>query len=388
MELSYETEEKGLIPAEQKLQGLIDTVDGIVWEADPCFRFTLVSRQAERLLGYPLERWLREPGFWAAHVHPADREWAIALCKKATQECRPHEFEYRMIAADGRVVWLRDIVSVIADNGRPLRLRGIMVDVTAQHRDREELERARREQERLLHEAQEAVHLRDDFLSIAAHELKTPLTPLKLHLQTLKRQLDSGQPVGSGLLDKAISQVGRLTVLINDLLDASRVEAGRLDLECAPLVFPELVREVVSDFRPVFPDHTFESPAPPEQLLVHGDRGRLAQVLTNLLENAVKYSPMGGEVRVTLEKVGRSVVTAVKDPGIGIPVDQQAQLFARFFRARNAPISGFGGLGLGLYICRDIVERHGGRIWVESAVGRGSTFRFSLPLLLHPKRDT
>jgi signal transduction histidine kinase len=141
-----------------------------------------------------------------------------------------------------------------------------------------------------------------------------------------------------------------------------------------------VVREVLEDFRPACTHHTLEYEESVEEPLVLGDRGRLAQVLVNLLENALKYSPMGGPVRVTLTRAGPEVLVSVSDSGIGIPADQQAHLFERFFRARNAPISGFGGLGLGLYICRHIVERHGGRIWVESEVGHGSTFRFTLPV--------
>jgi PAS domain S-box-containing protein len=117
--------------AEQALRELICTVDGIVWEADSdTFQFTFVSPHAERLLGYPVERWLNEPDFWASHLHPDDREWAVNFCVAATRAGKDHQFEYRMLAADGRVVWLRDLVTVVVEDGRPVRLRGIMVDVT------------------------------------------------------------------------------------------------------------------------------------------------------------------------------------------------------------------------------------------------------------------
>ncbi|MFY0567452.1 PAS domain-containing protein [Archangium lansingense] len=127
--------------AQQEHSELIDNIDGIVWEANASdVRFTLVSKQAERLLGYPTQRWLDEPDFWVSHLHPDDRKWAPAFCVKATAEGRPHEFEYRMIAADGRTVWLRDIVSVIVEDQRPIKLRGIMVDVTEQHWNKERLQ--------------------------------------------------------------------------------------------------------------------------------------------------------------------------------------------------------------------------------------------------------
>ena len=120
---------------------LINSIDGIVWEADCSFRFRFVSKQGERLLGYPVQRWYQEPDFWVRHVHPDDQRWASEYCRAAAEQGLPHEFEYRMIAADGRVVWLRDIVTVVVQDGRVQGLRGIMVDVTAQHGVQEHLER-------------------------------------------------------------------------------------------------------------------------------------------------------------------------------------------------------------------------------------------------------
>ena len=128
---THETERERL-RAEQTLRDLIRTVDGIVWVADPdTFRFTFVSLHAERLLGYPVERWLTEPDFWTEHLHPEDRERAVRYCVASTQAGRDHQFEYRMLAADGRAVWMRDLVTVAVEDGRPVKLRGIMVDVTA-----------------------------------------------------------------------------------------------------------------------------------------------------------------------------------------------------------------------------------------------------------------
>ncbi|NMO16910.1 PAS domain-containing protein [Pyxidicoccus fallax] len=269
--------------------------------------------------------------------------------------------------------WHVSYYPVRTAGGGILGVGAVVVEVTAERH-------AQAERERLLREAREAVRIRDDFLSIAAHELKTPLTPLKLHLQMMKAQVGAGRLVAQHHVDKALTQVSRLAVLVNDLLDASRIQAGRLELCREPLSLREFVREVLSDFRSTSPLHSLEFEEPGEPLVVMADRGRLAQVLTNLLENAFKYSPTGGTVHLRAERVGGEARVSVRDEGIGIPEDQQAHLFERFFRARNAPISGFGGLGLGLYICHDIIERHGGRIWVESRLEHGSTFHFSLPL--------
>jgi PAS domain S-box-containing protein len=129
---------------------LVNTVGGIVWQADAeTFRFSFVGEQAERILGYPTERWLKEPTFWKDHLHPADRDWAADFYSKATVEKKDHDFEYRMIAADGRTVWLRNLVTVVVDDDRAIKLRGVMIDITNQKR----AEGAFREQANLLDHA-------------------------------------------------------------------------------------------------------------------------------------------------------------------------------------------------------------------------------------------
>ncbi|RKG77678.1 PAS domain S-box protein [Corallococcus terminator] len=271
--------------------------------------------------------------------------------------------------------WNVSYYPVRSASGTILGVGAVVAEITEEYR-------AQAERDRLLREAEEAIRVRDDFLSIAAHELKTPLTPLKLHLQMLKGQADaSGHVVAPRHVDKALAQLARLSVLVNDLLDTSRIQAGKLELTTEPIPLREFIREVLSDFRGTNSLHSLWFEAPDEPLVIRGDRARLAQVLANLVENAFKYSPSGGTVRVTALRMGTEACVSVKDEGIGIPKEEQAHLFERFFRARNAPISGFGGLGLGLYICRDIIERHGGRIWVESEVEHGSTFHFALPCL-------
>ncbi|WP_395855326.1 ATP-binding protein [Cystobacter fuscus] len=269
--------------------------------------------------------------------------------------------------------WRVSYYPVRTTSGKLMGVGAVVVELTAERH-------AQVERERLLREAHEAIQIRDDFLSIASHELKTPLTPLKLHLRLLEQRCASSQPLSPQLARKALAQVDRLSGVISDMLDSSRIQAGLLELEREPLSLQELVRGAVADFRPHCPEHPLEYEECARRLVVRGDKGRLAQVLANLLENARKYSPLKGPIRVTLAQRGAEALVSVADRGIGIPVDQQAHLFERFFRARNAPISGFGGLGLGLYICRHVVERHGGHIWVESEPGHGSTFRFTLPV--------
>jgi CheY-like chemotaxis protein len=222
---------------------------------------------------------------------------------------------------------------------------------------------------------------RADFLTVAAHEMRTPLTPLSMYLQTLERRLQRGQPLDPETLRKARRQVGRLEKLVQDLLDVSRLEAGRVELRTGPVSLDELVGEVVDDFRGSARHHELLIQRPPSRLVVNGDRERLEQVVVNLMTNAIKYSPDGGRIEVRVYHEGDDAVVSVSDQGIGIPSEEQQRLFQRFFRARNAATSNYGGLGIGLYVSHEIVERHGGRFDVESELGKGATFSFRLPLL-------
>jgi signal transduction histidine kinase len=234
------------------------------------------------------------------------------------------------------------------------------------------------ENARLLREAQAALRVREEFMSVASHELKTPLTPLKLTLHAMERRLAAGQPVELATVLKSRKQVDRLVGLVDELLDASQLDLGQLALKRAPLEVGHLVAEVVDGFR-----HAFGRPisleVPRERVWVQADRERLEQVLVNLLENAHKYSPPDESIAVEVEARGGEARIQVRDRGIGIPGVDQARLFQRFQRARNASPRHFGGLGLGLFISHSLARMHGGSLSVASMEGQGSTFTVALP---------
>jgi two-component system, sensor histidine kinase len=234
------------------------------------------------------------------------------------------------------------------------------------------------ENARLLREAQAALRVREEFMSIASHELKTPLTPLKLSLFTMERRIATGQPVELSSVLKSKRQVDRLVGLVDDLLDASRLELGKLAMHAAPLELGQLVAEVVDHFRHAL-ERPFSVDVPRTRVWVQGDRDRLEQVIVNLLENAHKYSPAGAPITVEVEERTDEARIHVKDHGIGIPGADQAQVFQRFYRARNVSHRNFGGLGLGLFISHSICKLHGGNLTLWSAEGQGSTFSVSLP---------
>ncbi|MFL5454268.1 MAG: ATP-binding protein [Myxococcales bacterium] len=221
---------------------------------------------------------------------------------------------------------------------------------------------------------------RSEFLTVAAHELRTPLTPLSMYLQGIERRLARGLPIEPELVVKARRQVGRLSRLVEDLLDVSRLESGRLTLSRDRVALDQIVSEVVSDFRAAAPQHEIVLRRPTRGVQAMGDRERLEQVVVNLVQNAIKYSPQGGRVEVSVERNGSQARVTVTDEGIGIPKDEQRHIFERFFRAQNATTRNYGGLGIGLYVSNEIVERHGGAFEVVSEPGKGTTFGFTIPL--------
>jgi len=233
-------------------------------------------------------------------------------------------------------------------------------------------------------EQRELDRQRSDFLTVAAHELRTPLTPLSMYLQSIERRLARGQAVENNLVTKARRQVDRLGGLVEDLLDLSRLESRRLRLGSEDVKVNELVDAVVADFRGQTRNHDIVFHRSPEPLLLKGDHERLEQVLVNLLTNAIKYTPQGGQIVVAVERGDGEVRVSVKDPGIGVPAEEQPMLFQRFFRAANANTRNYSGLGIGLFVSNEIVKRHGGRFEVSSEVGKGSTFCFHLPLARSP----
>ena len=222
--------------------------------------------------------------------------------------------------------------------------------------------------------------LKDEFLSIASHELRTPVTSIKGYTQLAKTLIRENDLVTSEeYLDTALDQIDRMSRLILELLDVSRIETGRLEIRREPIQWSTFVREVVHRQHTAVNERRFHINVPDETLIVTGDPDRLEQVLGNLLENAVKYSPEGSEIHVSVDNKEEQVVTSVCDHGIGIPSDELMQVFERFHRGRQVSSTNYGGLGLGLYITKQIIERHSGKIWVESREGSGTTFHFSLP---------
>lgn len=239
------------------------------------------------------------------------------------------------------------------------------------------------ERGRLYQQAKEAIQIRDQFLSIAAHELKTPLTALSGQVQLTQRRLARGE-LAPERLARSISimarQADRLDAMVRALLDVGRIERGQFVLELQRVNLVELIARVADELRPDLDQHTLVYEPGPQEISMLGDPLRLEQVLQNLLSNAVKYSPRGGVISIQVEQQATTAVLAVADQGVGIPAAALSQLFQRFYRASNATTHQISGMGIGLYVVREIVSRHGGTVDVASAEGSGSVFTITLPL--------
>jgi signal transduction histidine kinase len=266
--------------------------------------------------------------------------------------------------------------------------------------EREQLARERAEARTRALALEEANRRMDEFLGIASHELRTPLTSVTANVQLAERRLRSLSSMDAQgertpdepgddaqrahmLLERSARQLTRLDRLVGDLLDSSRVQAGKLEMRPQPCDLMEIVRDAVREQRTAWPGRDITLDLPRRAAVsLYSDVDRIGQVITNYLSNALKYSAEDAPVEMRLRVRGDTARVEVRDRGPGLTREQQEQLFERFYRAPGIEQqSGSGvGLGLGLYICRTIVERHGGAVGVESVPGDGATFWFTLPL--------
>jgi len=236
----------------------------------------------------------------------------------------------------------------------------------------------------LYREAQEAIQVREAFLSVASHELKTPLTSLLGFLDLLQRRVTPGTVIGEReqrRITVATQQAHRLSKMVSSLLDLSRLQIGQLSIEHEQVNLGALVRRIGEELELIFAhSHQLEIAIQGEPIYVIGDDLRLEQVVQNLLQNAVKYSPHGGPIRLLLDIHSANARLRVEDRGLGIPPEALDQIFGRFYRAENTASYQLSGIGVGLYVVKQIVELHGGHVEVESVEGEGSTFTVLLPL--------
>jgi two-component system phosphate regulon sensor histidine kinase PhoR len=229
-----------------------------------------------------------------------------------------------------------------------------------------------------IEEQKQQMEKRDEFIGIASHELRTPLTSLKGYLQLIALKKEALPDGIKSYIDKAIGSLNKLQRLVNDLLDVSKIQAGRLEYALNPVNLTELIGMCTENARHVYPTYNFEDKAE-ANLVINGNEERLEQVIMNFINNAVKYSPDDNKVVITAVKRSNHVRVAVADNGIGLSPEQKERIFERFYRVEDKKYMS-SGLGMGLYIAKAIVSNHHGKIGAESELGKGSVFYFDLPV--------
>jgi len=385
--------ESALRDGEERLRLAMDAAQMGTWDWNIRTGEVRWSAQLEAMWGYASGT--MEPTYHAlfAAVHEDDRAHVRQTVIDAINGAVEHHVEFRVVWPDGSEHWVMSEGRVMDDpQQQPARMIGVTRDIT--DRKRAEVERTlllEREQAARA-AAEQALNVREQFLSLASHELKTPLTALLGYSSLLQKRTRQGQPVGQRE-QRAIAaiahQTNRLYELVAVLLDLSRIETGQLMLQYQPVDLALLAQHVVDELHPTLTvHHRLHLVRPRQPVVVLGDDMRLEQVLQNLLHNAIKYSPNGGTLTVRVTRHGDEARPSVSDEGIGIPQDAQARLFQRFFRAANVGEQHISGLGIGLYVVREIVARHGGTIDVHSSENAGATFTVRLPLVGNKEQGT
>jgi PAS domain S-box-containing protein len=356
--------EEDLRDARARLEHVITGNPAVIYTSRPRpdfsdFDATYMSRSVVSLLGLEPEDLIGHPEIWYDRVHPDDLSRYYAELPLLWKEGQ-HTFEYRFLHKDGAYRWMREEAKVIRDpSGRPVEVLGYWSDIT---------------KERQIEE------MRDRFMSAVTHELRTPLVSINGYLDLVLTG-ESG-PISSEVesnLEVVKRNTDRLTSLTDDLLDIQRLQSGKLQVNLKPIDLREIIEHAASEIKPFIKSkkQRFKVAVPRKPLPILGDSVRLSQVLMNLLSNASKFTPEGGEIRLMVKDAREMIVVKVADTGIGIRKEDLSRVFEPF-AAIKKPVH-IKGTGLGLSVTKGLIEAHTGKIWAESAgEGKGSTFVFAL----------
>jgi PAS domain S-box-containing protein len=296
-------------------------------------------------------------------VHPEDRERVRAALRNHLEKDLPFSEEYRIIDGRGACLTISDRATAIRNKqGVPIRMIGVVSDIT---------------------ERKKAEKMKSDFVSFVSHQLRTPLSGIKWMLELAMNELEDS-PEAQSFLQDARSSTERLIGLVNDLLDTSRLERGRLQINAQPIKIQALTQGVIDEISPLMQEkgQSLTIQIPGDLPEVFADSQLLRQAILNLVSNAMKYTPRGGKVRIAARLENARLRWEIEDSGIGIPKTNLGRLFEKFYRAENAVAVETEGTGLGLYLVRLIVEQFGGKVWCTSEENVGSTFAFTLPLAI------
>jgi two-component system CheB/CheR fusion protein len=346
---------KELSSSREDFRFLADTIPVIVWTALPNGDHDYFNMQWYNYTGLTPEQSMGSG--WKSVEHPDDLPKILAAWNAALICAQPFKIEARKRAADGSYrSFIMNATPLKDAEGNVIRWFGASIDIEDQKKDMES---------------------KDEFISMASHELKTPVTTLKAYTEILLMESMGKQNKGElNMLQKMDTQINKLTNLIGDLLDVSKSISGQMSLHFEIVDFNQLVKDVTNVMQLTAKNHTIHLNLS-ETRLIYGDKNRLSQVISNLISNAVKYSPKANKINISTEINENEIKLCVRDYGIGIPLSQQPKLFNRFFRVSK---NTYPGIGLGLYISNEIIKQHSGRMDFKSEEGKGSVFCFYLPI--------
>jgi len=356
------TEEKNrsevLRISEEKFRLLANSMPQLVWTSDPEGNLNYFNQSVYDYAGIAKEKF--DVGGWLQIVHPGDREENIIRWNHAVKTGEDFLFEHRFLKHNGEYRWqLSRAIPQKDESGKIQMWVGTSTDI---------------------HEIKENEQQKDLFISMASHELKTPITSIKGYIQIMQSMYNSG---GDDFLKNSLSIVNRqiitLTNLISELLDLSKIKSGSLQLNKEHFSMNAMLKEMIDNVQHSEPGYSIVF-IPQDDCLLYADKERIGQVLINFLTNAIKYSPDNKVVTVKSKIADGYAVVSVEDKGIGINKGDQEKIFQRFYRVEGKDEKTFPGFGIGLFIAAEIIERHSGRIEVHSEQGKGSTFSFLLPL--------
>lgn len=350
--------EAALRKSEEQFRQFVEAASDIIYRADTEGRFTYANPVATRILGYS------EAELLGTRFHELIREdWRERVTefyrRQAQEQVASTYYEFPAMTRDGREVWIGQNVQMVSEGDRPAGWQAVARDITG----RREIDR-----------------MKDEFISMVSHELRTPLASMRGSLGLVAGGLTGALDArGQRLVEIAIQNTDRLVRLVDDILDTERIAAGKLPVSLQRVDAAELMERAAEPLRHMADRAGVVLSVDPLPAALRADPDRVIQTLTNLLANAIKFSPAGGAVRLDAQERGARVHFRVADQGPGIPHDRREVIFEPFRQLDSSDSRRKGGTGLGLAICRSIVREHGGDIWVEDAPGGGSVFCFTLP---------
>lgn len=397
----------------ERLASMVRNSADVIVTLDERWEIKTWNRGAELMLGYRPAEMIGQPFDRLMPRDSREASEAEAIAQETEQEGYVQARDVEMLSKDGKRIRVQLAGNVLpSDGGKPRGFSLVLRDITAARQAQEQTQRLYRELEQKmrertrklelarheleernaqLHQAYEELkeldRLKSDFVSMVSHELRSPLTNISGAVELMLEEEDLSDEYVRKMLGVVGDQCERLIRLVRGVLDVSRIDAGRLNLDRKEVDISPIVQRVVNSLQATTVFHWFELPAANELPLVWGDEDRVEQILFNLLDNAIKFSPSGGPIGIQMQTGDEEITISVTDPGVGIPPAKLARIFQKFHRLDSDDSRETYGHGLGLYISRGLVEAHGGKMWVESVEGEGSTFTFTLPLA-HRTTDT